>query len=290
MGSQKAEDQKEKDTTEPFITRQTTTKPTTRTKALKKMMIHFPFSLIAAVVVVATVTGSSSATTTTPNGPTNDGATKCFDEQITRIMDANGIPGANVGVMRRGQVVYAQGYGTRDAPGVGLDDENNRPALPSTPFRAQSISKSVTGSLVVILAQEGLLQLDDVVFGGGVGEGGSSATETRANGGVDGNGVLHYMTLGHEDKIDPLIYDITIRQLLRHSAGFTPLLDMNNPFSDPTYSSTFIATSLGKDGRPASCDDNIQYMLDVPLLYKPDTTYEYSNFGYCVLEHVSLKL
>jgi CubicO group peptidase (beta-lactamase class C family) len=178
--------------------------------------MFLPFVTLASVLLVSSCRGA-----TVPNGQTFD-ATSCLDEHIVNAMKANNLPGASLAVLRRGELAYEQGYGTRDAPGVG--DEDGRPALPSTPFRIMSITKVLTASTVLLLAQEGLLGLDDVVFGEG--------------------GVLRFMTEGH-DNIDPMMFDITIRHILRHSAGFTPQLDPDDPLkSDPLSSSIYISSEL----------------------------------------------
>jgi CubicO group peptidase (beta-lactamase class C family) len=178
--------------------------------------------------------------------------------------------------MLRGGVVYEQAYGTRDAPGV--DEENDRPVLLSTPFRIGSVSKSVTALTTLRLAQDGLLDLDDVVFGEG--------------------GVLNSMLDDH-DNVDPLISNITIGQLQRHWAGFATELTENDPRSDPMFSSRYISSQLGIAG-PATCVDTITFMLDIPLAFAPgppayaatvyNTDTVYSNFGYCVLGHVIEKV
>jgi CubicO group peptidase (beta-lactamase class C family) len=192
------------------------------------------------------------------NGRTFD-ATSCLDEHFTNFLSASNIPGCSIAILRRGKLAYEQGYGTHNAPVVGADE--NRPTLPSIPFCIASVSKTVKALTVVLLAQENLLNLDEVVFG-----------ET---------GVLHSMIEGH-DSVNPLIHNITIRQLLRHSAGFTPLLNVNDPISDPMFQSRHIASVLGISD-PATCTDTIRFMLDVPLLDPPGSKYGYSNFGYCVL-------
>jgi CubicO group peptidase (beta-lactamase class C family) len=216
---------------------------------------------ILSLLVLASLMAPCKGEHALPNGQ-RFAATSCLDEQITNFLNANNLPGCSIAIPRRGKLAYEQGYGTRDAPGVGVDE--NRPTLPSTPFRIALVSKTVTALTVVLLAQENLLDLDDVIFG-----------ET---------GVLHSMTEGYDD-VDPLIYNITIRQLLRHYAGFTLLLDVNDPISDPILQSRHIASVLGISG-PATCTDTIGFMLDVPLLDPPGSKYEYSNFGYCVLGRV----
>jgi CubicO group peptidase (beta-lactamase class C family) len=63
-------------------------------------------------------------------------------------------PGAAVVVMRGGRIVYAGGRGLADV-------EARRPITPDTPFRLGSIAKQFTAAVVLQLAAEGRLSLDD---------------------------------------------------------------------------------------------------------------------------------
>lgn len=195
------------------------------------------------------------------NGKTFD-ATQCLDESIIEILEATGAPGASFAVLKRGKVAYEQGYGLRDAPNVGSNE--SRPVLPSTPFRIGSVSKPITATIVVLLAQEGLLELDSVVFGD--------------------TGVLAKFAQQHPP-VDPRVNNITIRQLLHHSSGFTAEINVDDQPADPSDSSRFVSESLGIAG-PALCQDLMQFMMTLPLAYEPDTEEWYSNFGYCVLGRV----
>ncbi len=65
-----------------------------------------------------------------------------------------GLPGAAVLVLRKGEVVYAKGYGLADL-GKGT------PNTPHTRFQLASMSKSVTALLVLQLVEQGRLRLED---------------------------------------------------------------------------------------------------------------------------------
>ena len=58
---------------------------------------------------------SGSATPATPFAPSGETfvETSCFDEILTQFMIDNDIPGGAVAVMKDGEIVYEQGYGTR---------------------------------------------------------------------------------------------------------------------------------------------------------------------------------
>lgn len=65
-------------------------------------------------------------------------------------------PGCAVGVARDGRPVLSRAYGMADL-------EHDAPNTPSTIFEAGSVTKQFTAAAVVLLAQDGLLSLDDDV-------------------------------------------------------------------------------------------------------------------------------
>jgi CubicO group peptidase (beta-lactamase class C family) len=65
-------------------------------------------------------------------------------------------PGCAVGVVREGQLVLAKGYGQADL-------ERGVPISPASVFDIASTSKQFTAAVIVLLAQQGKLELDDDV-------------------------------------------------------------------------------------------------------------------------------
>ncbi|MBD2753239.1 serine hydrolase [Spirosoma validum] len=65
-----------------------------------------------------------------------------------------GMPGAAVGVVHQGKLIYAKGFGEADL-------ETGAPIKPETIFHVASVSKQFTAYAVVLLAQEGKLSLND---------------------------------------------------------------------------------------------------------------------------------
>src|SRR6266536_3761850 len=65
-----------------------------------------------------------------------------------------GSPGCAVAVMEGGRVVHARGYGLADV-------EHGVPITPETVFHVASLSKQFTAFVVLTLAAEGTLGLDD---------------------------------------------------------------------------------------------------------------------------------
>ena len=79
-----------------------------------------------------------------------------FDAQIPAWMDAAGVPGAAVAVVENGRPAWSRAYGVADRA-------SGRRMTPSTVFRVESISKSVTAWGVMKQVEEGNLALDDPV-------------------------------------------------------------------------------------------------------------------------------
>ena len=86
---------------------------------------------------------------------------------------------------------------------------------------------------------------------------------------------------GQEDsQEDPRLAEITIRQLLNHTAGW----DSNQSF-DPMFQSVRIAESLGVSP-PALAEHVICFMKGHSLDFSPGERYAYSNLGYALLGRV----
>ena len=123
-------------------------------------------------------------------------------------------------------------------------DSNPWEGLPVTPahrYRMASVSKVFTSALVLRLAEEGFFQLDDKLF--------------------------TYLP------IPGLQYgeNITIRQLLSHTAGVVDHLNSNDFWTGNWMSRTW------------TNEDIFQYAAGHGALYPPGTGYAYSNTGFYIL-------
>ncbi len=76
-----------------------------------------------------------------------------LDQQLTALFQASAVPGASVAVIENGAVVLSKGYGLADVAA-------RRPVTTDTVFRAGSISKSIVGIAVMMLVEEGKLDLN----------------------------------------------------------------------------------------------------------------------------------
>ena len=76
-----------------------------------------------------------------------------FAPLVRRLMARDQIPGVAVGVVERGQLVFARGFGYRDV-------EKHLPVTPDTLFPLGSCSKAFTATAIALLADEGRIALD----------------------------------------------------------------------------------------------------------------------------------
>ena len=159
------------------------------------------------------------------------------------------IPGGAVAVVKDGRLVLAHGYGQADRDAGEL-------VQPDSLFRIASVTKPITAAAILLLAEGGQLDLDAKVLD------------------------ILKLPVATENSVDPRWEQITIRQLLSHTAGF----DRSGGF-DPMFRSYEIAKSTGTPA-PADAGAIIRIMLGRPLDFDPGTKFAYSNFGYCLLGRV----
>jgi D-alanyl-D-alanine carboxypeptidase len=107
------------------------------------------------------------------------------DDYIKTEMERRHIPGAAVAVAREGKLVKARGYGVANV-------EHDAPVTPDTVFELASVTKQFTATAIMVLVEEGKLQLDDPIT-------------------------------SHLPPAPETWKSITVRQLLTHTAGFPGL-------------------------------------------------------------------
>ena len=137
------------------------------------------------------------------------------------------IPGLSLLVAKNGKIVRAEGFGLSNV-------ELQVPVKPETIFQSGSVGKQFTATAIMMLVEEGKIGLDDPLtkyFSGG----------------------------------PPSWKDITVRELLSHTAGFGD------------YPKNF---NFRKDWTE---EEELKLIESIPLAYPPGTKWEYSNFGYVTL-------
>src|SRR5687767_495399 len=180
-----------------------------------------------------------------------------YDQVIPDLMRKHAIPGGAIAVLRGGKLIYARGFGYADV-------ENNTPVQPDALFRLASVSKPITGVAIMKLVEEGQLQLDERVAP-----------------------FIAHLTPAEGATVDPRWDQITIRQLLNHTAGW----DRDKPSGgfDPKFRPAIAAGAVNAPA-PASAETVIRYMKGMPLDFNPGEKFVYSNFGYAILGRVIERL
>lgn len=226
-----------------------------------------------ATVTVGGVRQESGITATSFNSPVTyqvtaeDGSQQAFivevsiqqdlaavDINVQAFVTRYNLPGLSLAITKDERLVYAKGYGL-------ANKEQVNPVTPQSLFRIASISKSITAITVLNLVEEGRLGLDQTVFGS--------------------QGLLG--TTYGKQPYQSGFEQITVRHLLQHTAGGNwPNTDGDPLFVDKANATYPINTSLSSI---------ISNTLDQrPLLATPGTTYNYTNFGYCLLGRIIEKV
>lgn len=142
-------------------------------------------------------------------------------------MQKQHIPGLALLVARNGKTIRAQGYGLSNL-------EHRVPVKPETIFQSGSMGKQFTATGVMMLVEEGKIRLEDPITA--------------------------YLKDG-----PPAWNQVTVRQLLSHTAGFTDYpkdFDLRKDYTEPEL---------------------LKIVSAIPLAYQPGTSWAYSNLGYLTL-------
>jgi CubicO group peptidase (beta-lactamase class C family) len=148
-------------------------------------------------------------------------------DYIRSEMQKQHIPGLSLLVAKNGQIVRAEGFGLANV-------ELQVPVKPETVFQSGSVGKQFTAMAVMMLVEEGKVALDDP------------------------------LTKYFPDA-PPAWKEVTVRELLSHTAGFTDYPEKFDFRRDWTE------------------DELLKVVEGIPLAYPPGTKWDYSNLGYLTL-------
>jgi len=101
--------------------------------------------------------GFAQGTSAAKKAPALPIAPQEIDETVARAMKAFQVPGMAVGIVKDGQLVFAKGYGVREAGKSARVD-------PDTLFQIGSNTKAFTAAALAMLVDEGKLRWDDKVI------------------------------------------------------------------------------------------------------------------------------
>jgi CubicO group peptidase (beta-lactamase class C family) len=197
------------------------------------------------------------------------GSMEQCDTQMQAFLAKYQIPGATFAITKNGKLVYMRAFGTANLAGTELTQ-------PYHMFRIASLTKPITSIAIMKLIENGQLSLSDKPFGpGGI----LSADPYFANANVT----------------DSRVYNITIQNLLEHSAGWNRDLPMSPsplpPYpwsygtSDPIDFPLHVTQTLGEPN-PVTRRAMIKFLVQKGLNFTPGTAFNYSNIGYLVLGEV----
>jgi len=207
---------------------------------------------IPSTILVALVACTSVLAETLPvTAPEKVGMSKARLDQITTVfkeeIDKNQLPGAVIGVVRRGQLVYFESLGYRDP--------TSKDAMPANAiFAIASMTKPMVSIAIMMLHDEGKLLLSDPVgkF--------LPALADRKVGVVKGD-TLETVAAIHQP---------TVQDLLRHTSGFT----YGGRGDTPVHK--LWPASSGTSGTTMTSQEFVATLAKAPLLYQPGTVWDYS--------------
>jgi CubicO group peptidase (beta-lactamase class C family) len=148
-------------------------------------------------------------------------------------------PSMSIAVVQAGADLWAESIRFADL-------DSARPATLATRYPIGSVSKSLTATAALRLAEAGALDLDA--------------------------SISHYLPT-----LSAQYQDVTMRQLLSHQAGVRHYRFAWRP---PLFS------EMGLNRQFDSVDAGLSIFVDDPLLFQPDTDFSYSTYGYSLASRV----
>jgi CubicO group peptidase (beta-lactamase class C family) len=173
-----------------------------------------------------------------------------IDAALKSLVDSQKVVGVSGLVYQRGREVYFGAFGFADR-------ENNKPMARDTIAQIWSMTKPVTGVALMKLYERGKFQLDDPLEAYA-----PEFANLKVFAGLDEAGMPKY----EAPKRKP-----TIRDVLRHTAGFT----VSN--GDDESVTGAIYREINPRAYGNTLEEFAQKFAQVPLAYQPGTRWAYSN-------------
>ena len=164
-------------------------------------------------------------------------------------VDSGKIPGAVVVIVRNGRVAYSRAFGYQDR-------EKQVVMKPDSIFRIASMTKPLVSVAVMMLVEEGKLQLISPV---------SSVLPEFKGAKV---GVEKLNDGKPELVLEPAQREMTIQDLLRHTSGLT-----YGQFGNSLVKEAYRNANIGAPGENLAAV--VGKLSKLPLAYQPGTTFEY---------------
>jgi CubicO group peptidase (beta-lactamase class C family) len=215
------------------------------------MMFRQMRTAISSALLAMLVVGAPAAAEPLPIvAPERVGMSGAHLDQITKVFKAeiarNQLPGAVIGVARKGQLVYFESLGYRDPAA--------RDAMPANAlFSIASMTKPMVSVAIMMLRDEGRLSLSDPV-----GKYLPALGDMRV-------GVVK----GGKVETVAAVRQPTVLDLLRHTSGFT-----YGSLGDTPVHKLWLPTS-GLSSLALSAPEFVRALARAPLLYQPGTVWDY---------------
>jgi CubicO group peptidase (beta-lactamase class C family) len=173
-----------------------------------------------------------------------------------RYVDTGHLPGILTQVWRRGQLAHTGMAGH-------MDLERNKPMRDDALFRIYSMSKPITAVALMMLAEEGMIGLDDEV---------AAHIPSWRNLGVYSTGLPSIIaTSGPQFLTTPPARPMKVVDLVTHTSGLTYGF-LNRTNVDAAYRRAKVADPSAEGGLDAMVDS----LSGIPLEFSPGTAWNYS--------------
>lgn len=173
-----------------------------------------------------------------------------LDKSFNNFIRTWDLASASVAIAKDGKLLYAKAFGY-------ANKEDSIKAEPYNIYRIASVSKLISAVGIMKLIEGKKLTLDTKIFGK--------------------NGLLNDTCYSHY--VDKRVEDITVKNLLNHSAGWTSY------WGDHMFINDMIAKSLKKP-LPVNLQDIVVFALSKRLHFQPGTYSSYCNLGFSLLQLV----
>lgn len=165
---------------------------------------------------------------------------------LQKLVDDGKIAGAVVTVARQGKIVLHEAVGY-------ADKEAERPMQTDSVVRIYSMTKPITSVCAMMLVEQGKLGLDDPV---------SKYIPALANPQVYVSGE------GDNVKLEPASRPVSVRDLLRHTSGYTYGI-FGDSYVDQLYRKAMILAPF------VNLEGTVEKLGKLPLLYQPGSRFHY---------------
>jgi CubicO group peptidase (beta-lactamase class C family) len=196
-------------------------------------------NLFSTFILLSIVFLGNSAANTLPDNPSSERENR-IDEFIQSFMEAYQIPGLAIAIVENNQIVIAKAFGVANL-------ETKQPLTIKSIFHMASVSKPFSATAIMQLVEQGKIKLDDPLIK-----------------------YLPYFKLD-----DSRFKDITIKQMLTHTAGIPDVQDYE--WDKPQYDA-------------GAAERYVRSLVNEKMIAGPGEKWQYSNMAFDILADVIAKV